>query len=322
MSGQAPPNENRPRLFWEADLSPNQKLDLRKRLQAAHPAVFGTVEEVGAFLDRVDTAPSNKWTFAVNPKCACTTVKRLLFALEFGVPLTTRYQSPLDINNDGAAQRLSFAGVFRSLHSLPQAEAILESSLRLTTARHPVPRAISMFLYLCQSDRESHAMFVNDRLKLNALTGFDWTSDPGTVKGFAKFLDYIAECHANQPVDRIDFHFRRQVDTVRPAFFRPELVGIVGKLDAFWRALQERIPPAQKIELPVSWSNKTTRPDQSSTLLDKANLDRIRAIYDADFAWLGLEVGDWQPAPPQPQDTGAARKARPWILPFFRKGQS
>lgn len=297
-------------------MHPSQKLELRQRMLAANPNAFNSLEDVGAFLDRVDTPASFRWSLAINPKCACTTVKRMLFELEFGVPLTAHYLSLFDINGDSSAHRLSMAGVFRPLHALAEAEAILSSSLRVTTARHPVSRAASMFLYLCQSNRDGHTMFVGDRLRLNALTGFDWDKDPGTPKGFAKFLDYIGQSFDKQPSDRVDFHFRRQVDTVRPDVFRPDLIGMVGELDRFWVALQQRLAPDMPVKNHASHSNSTSSQDRKLALLDPSNLQKIATLYEADFSWLGLDVESWH----RPRQT--VKPALRWTFPILRKARA
>ena len=290
MSSQTPAKS----IFWGDGLSPLKRNEQRKRIFDKHPGVFGTVEEVGAFLERVDAPASLRWALAINPKCANTSVKRFLFRLEYGCELSAAYTSPFDINSDSPAQRLSFAGVYRNLWQLEGAEGILDGALRLTTSRHPVARAASMFNYLCRSNTNGHSFFVNDRLRMNAAVGFDWQGDTYTPKGFIKFLDFVALSYEETTINQIDFHWRRQVDTVRPTVFKPDIIGNVDRMDDFYIKTAERLNQEHSFPTELTTSNRSTTAERIEKLLTPAALERIVMIYRADFDWLGVQSDEWK----------------------------
>lgn len=281
-------------VFWGSVLAPAKRIEQQTAIAKNHPGIFTNAEDVGAFLARVELPASRRWALAVNPKCACTSVKRFLFRLEFGCDLSANYTSLFDINSDAPAQRLSVAQVFRGLNLIDNPETVLGETLRLTTSRHPATRAVSMFTYICQSNRSGHPFFVDERLRMNALVAFDWERDPNTRTGFSKFLDYIAICFDSAPVAAVDFHWRRQVDTVRPDFFHPELVGDVDDLPSFYAKLAARLAPESKVDLPVGASNRHGSHETALRLLSAQNLRRVETVYAADYEWLDVNHDEWK----------------------------
>lgn len=307
-------------VFHDAELPVARRVEQRREILQAHPGVFTDAEDVAAFLGRIDFPASRRWVLAVNPKCANTSVKRLLFRLEYGTELTAAYHSPFDINTDGPAQRLSVASVFRNLDVTAGATAILDGALRLTTARHPVPRAVSMFRYLCRSNLDGHVMFANDRLRMNAAVGFNWTRDANTPTGLLKFLDYVALSYEQSPLTRIDFHWRRQVDTVRPTVFRPMLVGLVGQMDRFYRDLATRLDAPEEMTLSAldrPASNRNDADGSIEALLTPEAESRIAEIYAADLDWLGLQSDEWRRGP---EGSTPTPKRPPLLRRLFPRG--
>lgn len=291
-------------IFWEKPIVPAKRVEQRKKVFDQRPDVFGSVDEAGAFLERVDVPASLRWALAINPKCGNTSVKRFLFHLEYGCELSADYTSVFDINSDGPAQRLSVAGVYRNLSMIDGADTILQKALRITTSRHPVSRAVSMFNYLCRSNINGHAFFVDQRLRINAAVGFDWKSDVNTPAGFDKFLRYMELCYAESAVSEIDFHWRRQVDTVRPDYFKPDIIGDVDRLAVFYAQVAARLSTGLAIKTDRAASNQFASTDAVDRVLTPAALDRIVKVYEADFTWLGVQPDGWR------RDTAAPRPAR------------
>lgn len=260
------------------------------------PKVFTRPEQVADLFSRVTVPASHRWIYTGNAKTGGSSVRRFLFEMEFGVPLTAALASPMDFNPDLVSQSLAAAGVFRPLSMIPNGLAVLDAGLRLTTARHPVGRALSSFNYLCRSHDAASPRLADDRLRMNALVGFDWTADCDTAQGFAKFLDYVRQTDAEHATWTADPHLRPQVRNVLPRVTRPAIIGRTEDLPAFCHAVAD----ALNQPLPADWteprSNQQTYQTAPDTLLTKSNRALLRDVFAADFDWLKEEPDTWHPA--------------------------
>jgi hypothetical protein len=281
------------RLFDAAETAPGKRRALAEQASARFPQAFRRPEEAQEYLGHVFLPASLRWAYCGNGKTGATSTKRVLFELEFGHPLTASLRLDTDMNSDPAPHFLKHAGVFRPVLWVPNGLDVLERALRLTTARHPTTRALSSFTYLCRSDEAAHPWLADERMRMNAVTGFDWTGERHTATGFLKFLDYLA---AEAEADRLrtgDPHLRPQVLNVRPEVLRPELVGRTERLDAFFRALAERLGRP----LPERWkaphSNRQD-PVMAETLLTPAAMGRLASVFAADYEWLGETPQSWR----------------------------
>lgn len=274
-------------IFHEPELRPRERFSLLEAAMQRYPDDFPSTESARIFLNQVVAPASLRWVYKGNGKTGTSSTKRFLFELEFGVPLSTQVNLPYDINPDAAAHRLASANVFRELSNIPAGLTVLDSALRLTTVRNPISRATSAFLYLCAAADQRHIWLSDDRLRMNALVGFDWERDIRTPQGMEKFLDYIQIMIENLGEDAINRHWRPQVTSVKPKVLRPHLVGKTEDMETFYRAIAERLDT----RLPDSWvvpkANKNASGFDPKTLLSAEALSRIEVIYARDFEEFG-----------------------------------
>jgi hypothetical protein len=274
-------------LFLDPETPLQQRRNVGERLAKRHPEAFATPDHALAHLHRIHLPATLDWAFLNNSKAGTSSARRFLFRLHFGVPLTTAWHVPNDINTDSVVQNLQGpAGLWRQSGALPAPLRTLDAALRLTTVRHPVSRAVSAFAYICAANDQAHSRFVMDRLRMNVVVRFDWTSDPRTADGFCKFLDYVAWCQETiHPAD-INPHWRPQIDNVLPQVFRPDIVGRLEDLPAFYRDVAARLDKPLPDGFAHPASNRQTYSKGRDVLTDAA-MERIRHIYARDFAWLG-----------------------------------
>lgn len=264
-----------------------------KRLEASFAALgpaFESRTEHDAFLNVLYTPASGRWCFASSGKTGTTSALAMLFELEFGVPLTARVADPADMNADAAQHRTVMAGVFRLLPQrgdVPDIPAFLASTLRIATVRHPTARAWSAFRYLCRSQALGHIQFAAERIRLCALTGFDWTRDPDRPEGFLRFLDYVETAVAHAATRMPDNHWRPQWMDIRPDVFRPDILGRCEDLRAFAAALADRLrPDAPPPAVPHRNAGDTPAPDWLARADIRA---KLAAVYARDYEDFGYE---------------------------------
>ncbi len=235
------------RLFATAPLPRARQIRRVEPFFRAHPGAFATPAEALRWLGRIVVPADGAWALMPNGKSGTTSTLHFLFHLSFGRPLTSRLQPPENPNRDQAAHQLAAAGVLSPLPAaadLPPPHRLLPASLRLTTVREPLARAVSGFRYLCRSHRMQSPMFFETRVRLEARTGFDWDRDGDTARGLLLFLEFLAAEQADRPARQprpINSHFRPQSDTIRPALFAPDLIGRCEDLPGFFAAIAARL---------------------------------------------------------------------------------
>ncbi|NBE06539.1 sulfotransferase family 2 domain-containing protein [Paragemmobacter ruber] len=279
-------------LFLGPETPPHYRKAVLDRLSKENPALFPRPDDAQSFLRAIHLPASLRWSFLNNGKAATSAARRFLFQIEFGTPLTTAWDVPQDINPDSVVHNLQGpSGVLRALIALPDPIETLGRSLRLVTVRHPVARAVSAFEYLCRSHDLAHSWFAQDRLRLNAVTGFDWTTDPRTATGFLKFLDYIQWMQAEGGRTSVNSHWRPQIDTILPALYRPDIVGRVEDMATFCRQVARHLDQPLPDGFALPRTNSQTYADRQDWLSTAARA-RLRTIYAADFDWLNYAPED------------------------------
>ena len=254
---------------------------------------FESREAHDAFFSYLITPKSGRWAFASPGKTATSSALDLLFSLEFGVPNSVSLRDPSDLNEVPQTHRCLNHGVFRALHQradLVSFHDYLDRSLRVATVRHPATRLWSAFRYICRSDREKHPMFLPDRLKMCAVVGFDWTKHPETKDGLVRFLDYISYTCEQTAGLGINNHWRPQWMVIRPAFYRPDIVGRAEQPEQFARDLIARLDGDTNLELPrlnQSTANENQLPAYFNDPEIRCPLDRI---YEGDFQAFGYDL--------------------------------
>lgn len=258
-----------------------------------HVPALPTADAVRWFLDNIRMPRDVSWALKSVDKAGSSSCLRFLFELQFGVPLTVAADAAWDINPDAVSHLTFEAGVFRRPFDFEGGTtALFETSLRLATVRHPSTRALSAFLYLCKSQELQSTWFVNERLRLSALTGFDWTRHSRTPDGFVRFLDYVAasaEAARNGGLS-VNSHWRAQWDLIRPGLFRPDLIGRTETLADFFIEIAARLGRP----LPENWvaphTNRQGYDSTDSFLGYPGVSDRLLALYRQDYEGFGYEL--------------------------------
>lgn len=288
-----PTMARRGQLFMAPELPPARRAAQFEALRRDHPEALPSNEAAAQYLRRIHVPASLRWAFLNNGKAGTSSSRRLLFQLEFGVPLTVAWDVSDDINSDAVAHRLQGpSGILRPAALIADPLNRLAGSLRLTTVRHPLDRALSAFEYLCKSHDLRHSWFVQDRLRMNAMVGFDWDRHPRTAEGFSRFLDYAGQTIATAGAQAVDPHWRPQIDNILPDIFRPDLIGRLEDLPAFFSAVAERLDQKLPEEAGLPRSNRQDYRSDRASLLTPANRAAIASLYAADFNWLGYTPGD------------------------------
>jgi len=259
-----------------------------ERLMQTYPDAFADRGEAVGFLRSIHLPFSRSWAFKSNPKCGTSSTKRVLFFLEFGVPLTVHLKTDNDINPEKVVHDLSEAHVFRTAYQTPNGFRQARKALRLTTVRNPLTRARSAFLYLCWSDELQHQWFSKERLRMNALVGFDWDNDPGTETGMLKFLDFIEQCSETQGAHTLNVHWRPQALAAKDDVFAPDLIGRAEALPDFYQEIAERLDRPLPPDMSRTHTNAGTAAHDVD-LLTPAVRRRVREIYSRNFEIYGYE---------------------------------
>lgn len=256
----------------------------------AHKELFPTRQMLRNWMKSTYAPPDLSWVFKTNAKAASSSTLAYLFQLHFGAPLNVGLQTPADPNPDTAAHRLRDAHVFRSLLDHEGVEDVAETlatTFTFAVVRHPAKRALSAFRYICQANDAGSEKFLRDRLRLSALTGFDWGKHPGTQDGFIRFLNFIKSETPNAAITPVNTHWRPQVMNVQPGFLKPDLLGKTEDLPSFFNALSDHFgkPPQE-----VPHKNAQPHPDGPDFLSDKIAKNLISQIYAADFESFGYDA--------------------------------
>lgn len=292
VGGEAvPARASAERLFTGNRPSAKVLRDRARAYSEARPGAFQSVDAALRHFRSIRVPASLAWAYKSIDKAASSSALRFLFEIEFGVPLTVSAESNTDINTDVVAHLSYGADVFRTPLELRAGPDCLDGALRLATVRHPGKRAMSAFLYLCRTQDLRSTWMVHDRLRLSALTGFDWRRHPRTLDGFLRFLDYVdaahrAEAAGGRPVNT---HWMRQRWLMRPELFRPVLIGRTEAMAPFYAEVAARLDRP----LPADWTGPHTNAQPAEPGADflaaPAARRRIAEVYGEDFEEFGYD---------------------------------
>lgn len=220
-----------PGLFPPASLT-NPPQVVTELMEAA-PGVFSDAATAKRFLQLIYFPASRHWRYQLNGKSGNTFTLNLLFELEFGGPFTCRLNDTDNQHPDFALFQLPAARLMENaIGAGDTIDAVLHfPGLSIATVRNPFSRAVSGFRYLCRSHETGDRRFLSERIRLNALEGFDWDKDPHSPRGFNKFLDYLERMAETEGPDKIDPHWLSQQLHIRPDLYKPIFsfhAGIVG----------------------------------------------------------------------------------------------
>ena len=264
-----------------------QRGETEKQCFKAQPETFANRNRLHQFYLSMFVPRSLSWAFKPNSKAGSSSALAFLFALEFGQALTAAVANPFE--GDTITHRLTDARLFARLPEHPDVtdvQASLGQCLRLTTVRHPATRALSGYRYICRAEQAGAEAFVHHRLRMTALAGFDWSRETGTPVGFLRFLDWVA---AEEALGgwMADAHFRPQCTNIRPEILRPDIIGRLEDMGAFYRAVCDRLGRTLP-EGALPPRNRQPKIDPAPFLTVQARA-RIAEIFSADFAAFGYD---------------------------------
>lgn len=279
------------KIFHDSGLPPQKMKPRAGPFYATHRRHFSSPRRASAWLRYTFMPADGAWVFKPNGKTGTTSTLYFLFHLTTGHPLSAGLIEPSGLNEDQAGHALAEARIFSSVLARRGVDpaASLAEALRITTVRHPLARAVSGFRYLCRSDALKSAQFATERLRMTALTGFDWDRDAGTAQGFLRFLEYLSIDLAHHPARPVNSHFRPQVLNILPEVFRPGLVGRCEDLPAFFRALAARLDrPVPDGALEGRPRNR--QPGSAGDVITPEATRLAAGIFAADFERFGYDV--------------------------------
>lgn len=260
-------------------------------LMKAAPGVFSDAAAAKRFLQLIYFPASRHWRYQLNGKSGNTFTLNLLFELEFGGPFTCRLNDTDNQHPDFALFQLPAARLMENaIGAEDTIDAVLHfPGLSIATVRNPFSRAVSGFRYLCRSHEIGDRRFLSERIRLNALEGFDWDKDPHSPRGFNKFLDYLGRMAETEGPDKIDPHWLSQQLHIRPDLYKPDLIGRTENLAPFAKELAERLdhplPDLSRLK-----SNRTKKVSGSLFLYDDpAAIRKVRSLYAEDFIIFGYD---------------------------------
>lgn len=269
---------------------PSQQADAITASLAAFPAEFLSEEAARLFLFQIILPPSLRWAFISVGKSASTSTMHALYQAEFGHPFTAVTTPLSDINPDGSTHLLTDYRVFgRALWQGMTAQDITSSSTireRICVVRHPLERAISGFRYICRSHEERARWFAAERFQMDAVVGFDWERHIYTSEGFERFLRFIEWQLDQFGSESVNGHWRPQLAFIKPAVFRPTLIGRMEDMAGYYTTLAERLELSQPLH--PSWKNR--QPDAEFDFLKTdLTLALCQKIYGADYEHFGYD---------------------------------
>lgn len=309
-------NPHAPKVFFGEDLPASKRAAMHQRFAELFPGRFASVEDASIYLGRLIVPQSRRWIYVANNKTGTTTTKRLLFELEFGTPLTVALDASDDINSDAVPQKLQTSGIFRSLQTLPLDQKAFEFALKLTTVRNPVSRTLSAFQYFCKTQEERHPWMLNDRLRINAMVGFDWQEDARTAGGFVKFLRFIDRVNTEAGERFVNPHWKSQFDLIRPDVAQPDLIGRCENLGPFFQELADRLGRPLPAHYANIRANRQTDKADPRALMSPEAERLLGHLFRKDFEWLGYQPDEWKKAEapaPAPKDTPRAGAWPAWL---------
>lgn len=279
-------------IFFDRPRVALDRKNASKELFLDFRAQFGNAAMVQNYLMTTYVPASRRWVYKTNAKAGSSSILAFLFALEFGVRFTAHLTSGKDHNPDTALHQMREAHVFEPVLNLPDVTDIagfLSETPTFTVVRDPAQRVLSAFFYLCSSDKQGSEKFLRDRIRLSALTGFDWTVHSRTPEGFRRFLEFIAIETENENVVAVNNHWRPQWRNVQVDLLKPDLIGRVEDLDGFFRELCTLLNRPFPECISEERRNTQSKPDVSLFFKDPMSKSLIRSLFQRDYDVFGYD---------------------------------
>jgi Sulfotransferase family len=239
----------------------------------------------------VVTIPDHPLIYLNVPKAACTTIKNLLYFMQFG-----QYDAaPLDIH--------SSTELVRSRTNTPEVHATIRKHMGpgrfvFTFVREPGRRAYSCFVEKVLYQK--HRSFPHVRSLLTRRYGFDLPSDPEeigdldadrVVGGFKSFLRFVRDNVNDRTHMKKDAHWMPQSFIVRNYLreFIPDLIGRVETFEQDFAYVLTHYRGAHIPSMETKFNEGPKPPHRFETVADYEVRGLLSDIYGADYHQFGYD---------------------------------
>lgn len=275
-------------LFWEKTPERKSSSEMKLPLEIVHKHsdCFSDERDAVRYLKNIWYPKSKNWSYPLNGKAGNTFTLDLLFEIEFGFNFTSVFNTPANHHPDFAVFQQMNAGLLtnpvKDRLSLNEFETL--PGVRIATVRNPFKRAVSSFRYFCRSHQFADQRFSLERVRINALEGFDWGKDPLTAIGFKKFVRYVYFTKEALPRVYVDAHWAPQTWNIQPDIFAPNLIGKVEDMSSFATAVRAELASEQPAAKGEGRKNKSDYADRDVDYFADAEVSQmLRQIYESDF---------------------------------------
>lgn len=244
---------------------------------------------VKSYLQGVVTVKDHPLIYLNVPKAACTTIKNLLYYMQFGV----YDEAPLDIH--ASTQLLRSRGGTPEVHAAIRRH-MEHKHLVFTFVREPGRRAYSCFVEKVLYQK--HRSFPQARELLERRYDFDLPSDPDAVmslsservaEGFLKFLLFVRDNANGATPLKKDAHWMPQ-SYILNRYLQQFLPDFIGRVESFEQDFSYvlRHYHGQHVASPsVKFNEGPTPPHRFDAVVDDRTRSLLCDIYGKDYHLFG-----------------------------------
>jgi hypothetical protein len=246
------------------------------------------------YLQGVVTTTDYPLVYLNVPKAACTTVKNLLYFMQFG-----RYsEAPLDIH--------ASTELLRSRGGGPEVHAAIgrhmsQRHLVFTFVREPGRRAYSCFVEKVL--HQKHRSFPHVRSLLERRYAFDLPGDADGIAGlpadrvadgFVKFLRFVRDNAADKTEIQKDAHWMPQSYIIK-RYLQQFLPDFIGRVETFGRDFSYVLQHYTGPHVPdagAKFNEGPTPPHRFEAVVDQVTCALLTEIYGGDYEHFGYAAND------------------------------
>lgn len=246
------------------------------------------------YLQGVVTTTDYPLVYLNVPKAACTSVKNLLYYMQFG-----RYsEAPLDIH--ASTELLRSRGGGPEVHAAIRRH-MAHRHLVFTFVREPGRRAYSCFVEKVL--HQKHRSFPQVRALIERRYGFDLPSQPDDIaqlsaervaNGFAQFLRFVRDNATDRTEMKKDAHWMPQSYIIK-RYLQQFLPDFIGRVETFGRdfgyVLQHYTGPHVP-DAGAKFNEGPTPPHRFEAVVDAETRALLTDIYGADYELFGYAAHD------------------------------
>jgi len=228
------------------------------------------------------------------PKCACTTIKNIMYYLDHD----SLYSPPEDIH-----RAIINKSALISKHNSPQKlkETLKNKKIAFTLVRNPLSRA-----YSCFNEKiffRTPNSFLNIRNWLCAHYHLNLPKDPLNLSdqdyginehqnNFKKFLLFVHDNVKGKTSIRIDAHWRPQKEMIN-LYSNVTSIDLIGRVEHFREDMKyvfTRLGISEVRLLNLKFNEGPPAPYSLKKLIDDEMFDLVAKAYGIDYHWFGYTL--------------------------------